>query len=111
MKLKRCFSTLTCVDASVDEVLTYAKKHAMDGVEFRLDAAQTICGTSLDDADAIRAQFADAGVTITDLATGVNVTGLGDLDAEMKKAEGIACTYPMMKVSTLYRLRSRKADR
>jgi len=88
MKIKRCFSTLTCVDAPIDAVVSYAKKHAMEGVEIRLDAAQTICGKSLDDADAIRALFADAGVTITDLATGVNVTGLGDLDTEMKKAEG-----------------------
>ena len=88
MNIKRCFSTLTCVDAPMDAVVSYAKKHAMHGVEIRLDAAQTICGTSMDGADAIRTLFADAGITITDLATGVNVTGLGDPDAEMKKAEG-----------------------
>lgn len=88
MKFKRCFSTLACVDAPIDAVVTYAKKHAMEGVEIRLDAAQTVCGTGLDGADGIRALFADAGVVITDLATGVNVTGLGDLEAEMTKAEG-----------------------
>lgn len=85
---KLAFSTLACVDAPIDAVVTYAKNHGMSGVEIRLDAAQTICGTGLDGADAIRALFADAGIVITDLATGVNVTGLGDLAAEMTKAEG-----------------------
>lgn len=88
MKIKRCFSTLTCIDASIDEVVAYAKNHAMNGVEIRLDAAQTVCGTGIDGAEDIRTLFADAGVVITDLATGVNVTGLGDLAAEMTKAEG-----------------------
>ena len=88
MKIKRCFSTLTCIDATIAEVVTYAKNHNMSGVEIRLDAAQTVCGTGLEGADDIRALFADAGIAITDLATGVNVTGLGDLGAEMTKAEG-----------------------
>ncbi len=88
MKFKLAFSTLTCIDASIEDVVTYAKNHAMEGVELRLDAAQTICGTGLDGAEYIRSLFADAGITITDLATGVNVTGLGDLAAEMTKAEG-----------------------
>lgn len=88
MNIKRCFSTLTCVDASIAEVVSYARNHKMSGVEIRLDAMQTVCGTGLDGADEIRTLFADAGIAITDLATGVNVTGLGDLAAEMTKAEG-----------------------
>ena len=88
MKINRCFSTLTCIDASVADVVSYAKKHSMSGVEIRLDAAQTVYGTGLEGAADIRALFEDAGIAITDLATGVNVTGLGDLDAEMRKAEG-----------------------
>ena len=85
---KRCFSTLTCIDATVDEVIAFAKKHGMAGVEIRLDASQTICGIGLGGAADIRAKFAAADVAVTDLGTGVNVTGLGDPDAEMKKAQG-----------------------
>lgn len=85
---KRSFSTLTCIDATVDEVIALAKNHGMAGVEIRLDKDQTICGIGLDGADAIRAGFAEAGIAVTDLATGVNVTGLEDRAAEMAKAEG-----------------------
>lgn len=86
--MKLCFSTLTCVDASPDEVIALLKKYNMDGIEIRLDVAQTAFGIGLDGADALRCKFTDAGIAIIDLGTGVNVTGLGDTDAEMTKARG-----------------------
>ena len=86
--MKPCFSTLTCPDASPDEVIALLKKYNMDGIEIRLDVAQTAFGIGLDGADALRCKFADAGIAIIDLGTGVNVTGLGDTDAEMTKARG-----------------------
>ena len=42
--MKLCFSTLTCVDASPDEVIALLKKYNMDGIEIRLDVAQTAFG-------------------------------------------------------------------
>ena len=88
--MKRAFSTLTCIDADLETVLALAKKHGMTGVEFRLDNAQHICGLDITHAEEIRRMFSDAGIAIVDLATGVNITGLGDLAAEMDKARGCA---------------------
>ena len=87
-QFKLAYSTLTCVEANVDEVIAFAKNHGMAGVEIRLDKEQTICGLGIDCADDIRRKFGEADVVITDLATGVNISGLGDLAAEMEKAQG-----------------------
>lgn len=82
------YSTLTCIDADIDAVIAFAKNHDIPGVEIRLDRDQNICCMGLDSAADIRAKFEAAGVAVTDLGTGVNVTGLGDLTAEMAKAVG-----------------------
>lgn len=75
--MKRAFSTLTCIELTLPEVLALANRCGIHGIEMRLssgqglDNAQTICGLGIDQADHIRQLCHDAGVCLTDLATGV----------------------------------------
>lgn len=75
---KRGFSTLTCIDAELSAVLSYAVNHRFSAVELRLDSQQSICGMGIADAPAIRTVFSDAGIVISDLAAGVTLTGEDD---------------------------------
>lgn len=86
--MKLCFSTLTCVDAAPDAVIALLKKYGMDGIEIRLDSAQKAFGLDHSEAEQLRCRFADAGIAIIDLGTGINVTGCGDTEAEMTRAQG-----------------------
>ena len=83
--MKRAFSTLTCLGAGIDEIIEYAKKADIDGVEIRLDKDNTICGLGIEDADVIRGKFAAAGCVITDLATAVSLAGRNDKVLETSK--------------------------
>ena len=69
--MKRAFSTLACLNATVDEVIGYAVRNHIEGVELRLDATQKICGEDPSRAEEIRKEFEAAGVRIVDLASGV----------------------------------------
>ncbi len=72
-KLNRAFSTLTCMDAGIDEILDHAKISDIRAVEIRLDKQNNICGYGVEGADTVRARFKEAGCVITDLATSVSV--------------------------------------
>ena len=71
--MKKCFSTLACTDASLDEVLEAAKKADINAIEARLDKDNRICGFGVADADIVRSKLEAAGCVITDLATSVSV--------------------------------------
>lgn len=83
--MKRAFSTLTCIELSLPEVLALANRCGIPAVEMRLDGAQTICGLGLDKADTVRQLCRDAGVCLTDLATGVSVKEYDMAQLQMAK--------------------------
>ena len=71
--MKRAFSTLACMELTFDELLATARRHCLSGIEIRLDKEQKICGAGIEEAAVIREKCRAAGVTITDLATGVSI--------------------------------------
>ncbi len=83
--MKRAFSTLACMELTFDQLLTTAKAHGMSGIEVRLDRAEKICGLGVEDGPLLRQKCADAGVTLTDLATGVSVSDYSE--AQLAKAK------------------------
>lgn len=71
--MKLSFSTIACITADIDAVLSYAVNAGIKGIEMRLDKEENICGMGIDRADVIKAKFEAAGCVITDLATSVSV--------------------------------------
>ncbi|MBR5444648.1 MAG: sugar phosphate isomerase/epimerase [Clostridia bacterium] len=84
--MKRSFSTLACMELSFAQLLETAVRHGMSGVEIRLDKDQKICGAGTEKAAAIREACETAGVTITDLATGVTIQNYNTALMETAKA-------------------------
>lgn len=83
--MKRAFSTLACPELSLPDVLALANRCGIPAVEMRLDGAQRICGRGLDEADTIRQLCGDAGVVLTDLATGVSLREYDPAQVQMAK--------------------------
>lgn len=83
--MKRAFSTLACPELSLPDVLALANRCGIPAVEMRLDGAQRICGMGLDKADTIRQLCGDAGVVLTDLATGVSIKAYDPAQLQMGK--------------------------
>ncbi len=83
--MKRAFSTLACMNASLDEIVSYAARHKMSGVEVRLDKEQKLCGFGVEDAGRIREAFAKQNVALIDLASGVSVTSCHEKKLEEAK--------------------------
>ena len=73
---KKCFSTVACIDATFEELLAYADRHGMQGVEIRMGENCSVCGAT--DEAALkngRALFENAGVKIVDLGSSVCLLG------------------------------------
>ncbi|MCQ2433269.1 MAG: sugar phosphate isomerase/epimerase [Clostridia bacterium] len=83
---KRAFSTLTCIEAQLGEVVDYAVRHGFSAVELRMDPKLTVCGLGINDAKTVRDAFADAGIAVSDLASGVTVVEKSDAVYETAKA-------------------------
>ncbi|MBQ8524473.1 MAG: sugar phosphate isomerase/epimerase [Clostridia bacterium] len=66
--LKRGFSTLCCLELSMEEILDLAVKCSMDSVELRADEAFL---ASFTDGEAWRTRFNAKGITITDVASSI----------------------------------------
>lgn len=67
--MKLSFSTLCCLDATVEQVIEYAVNNGFSGVEARVsDKNETFGGKTIADAEEIRSLFAKADLTVTDLA-------------------------------------------
>ena len=71
--MKKCFSTLACAGASLDEVLAAARKADITALEVRLDKDNRICGFGVADSDIVRSKLDMSGCVITDLASSVSV--------------------------------------
>ncbi len=71
--MKRAFSTLACMDMTFDALLITARKQGMSGIEVRLDRQEKICGLGIEDGLLLRQKCTEAGIVLTDLATGVTV--------------------------------------
>lgn len=84
-KMKRAFTTLACMDATIDEVIAYAKRNRIEGVEIRLDKDQKIIGYGIEEAAALRAKFEESGVVLTDLATGVGAADYSEKQLALGK--------------------------
>lgn len=53
--MKLSFSTLACITADIDAVLSYAVNAGIKGIEMRLDKEGNIFGMGIDRADVIKA--------------------------------------------------------
>ena len=70
--MKRTFSSLACMEASLPQLVDYALGAGYDTLEIRLDKQDNICGLSQDalPLDLLK----EKGVSILDLGTGVSIT-------------------------------------
>ncbi len=84
-KFKRAFSTLTCMNADIDEIIAHANKASIKYLEVRLDPDENLCGLGIEKADEIKAKFENAGCTVLDLATAVSLADKNDV--MLKKAK------------------------
>lgn len=72
--MKLSFSTLCCLDASPARVIDYALSNGISGVEARVnEKGETFSHCGISDAEEIREMFADAGITVTDLALSCSI--------------------------------------
>lgn len=83
---KRAFSTLTCMDANIDEILEHAKKSDIRALEIRLDKDDKICGYGTELADELKSKLEAADCTVIDLATAVSLADKND--AMLERAKG-----------------------
>ena len=79
--MKLGFSTLACMEASIADVIGYAKETGMNAIEFRLDKNDQICGLDAHGVKAYLPILRDAGIVISDLGTSVSFQGY---DAQKK---------------------------
>lgn len=72
--MKRCFSTLCCLEAAPGQVTEYALAGGMQGVEIRVnEKGETMGGCTAADGKNLGAGFARAGLTVTDLALSCSI--------------------------------------
>jgi len=77
--MKHSFSTVACMDLSWPEVLSYAEKHHMEGVEIRLDREGGIFGVNRNELEELTTAFNNRGIAITNLGTNVAVRNYDQL--------------------------------
>lgn len=70
--MKRTFSSLACMDATLPQLVDYAVGAGYDALEVRLDKQNNICGLAVEDLPL--ALLREKGVRILDLGTGVGLT-------------------------------------
>ncbi len=79
--MKYAFSTLPCMEASAEQLITFCKNHAISGIEIRTDKQNNICGKeTLDDIKKMGATLKENDVAVVCLGTGVCL-----LDYEIEK--------------------------
>lgn len=84
--MKRCFSTLCCLDASAEQVIDYAVAGNMDGVEARVnEKGETFGFCTVADSGKIRELFNASGIEITDLALSCSIRGNDDVQINIGK--------------------------
>jgi len=85
--VKRSFSTLCCLNDTVQQVISYALENDMKGVELRVSAeSSTFDDKTIADAEEIRNAFQKAGLEITDLALSCSVKSYDQTQIEIGKA-------------------------
>lgn len=73
--MKKAFSTVACMQASVDQILESCKRYGMDGVEIRLGPDNSVIDLKGKEAmQEAKLQFDQAGVAVTDLGSGICIT-------------------------------------
>ena len=69
--VKRAYSSLACMDATVPELIRYAVNADCGAVEIRLDKDDNICGIPREALAPYLAMFRKSGIEISDLGTGI----------------------------------------
>lgn len=70
--MKLCFSTLPCPQADAQTLVKLCRKYQIGAVELRLNAAGEVC-QGADDPSAVGQLFADSGIAVADIASGVSI--------------------------------------
>lgn len=85
--MKRCFSTLCCLDAGPEQVIKYALSANMEGVEARVNEnGETFGKCTVADSGMLRSMFADAGIAITDMALSCSIKTYDPKQIEIARA-------------------------
>ena len=89
--MKRGFSTVACMDASLEEILAACGKYGMEGVEIRLGEDNSVLGMKEQSQIELMGQkFRAAGVTVTNLGSGICI---GGYDVEVMKSAAETIDY------------------
>ena len=83
--MKRGFSTVACMGSTYKEVLLSAKKNNMQGVEIRLDSDNRPFGLSGEELLDMVKEFSNAGVSITNLGTNIDLKGYNEVQIQLAK--------------------------
>lgn len=89
--MKKAFSTVACMQASLKEILEATQKYGLDGVEIRLNADNSVMGFEGKKAmQEARLQFEQSGVVVTDLGSSICITAY-DENIVPKAQEIVEC--------------------
>ncbi len=66
--MKKCFSTLSTFDLSMEEVISLAMRNGIEGIEIRMADFNTVFGKEINRSDEVKAAFKKANIKIVDLA-------------------------------------------
>ena len=83
--MKRSFSTVACLGSSCDEVIEFALKNNMQGVEIRLDCDDKPFGIEDNGLKELAGKFKANGLKITDLGTNIAFDGYDSTKIEKGK--------------------------
>ncbi|GLX67788.1 sugar phosphate isomerase/epimerase family protein [Paenibacillus glycanilyticus] len=73
------FSTLPCEGWSVEQLIEGCKQHGYSGIELKIDYGYAITPDSTEEeVKAAAARFREAGITVTNIGSGILLNGLGE---------------------------------
>ena len=89
--MKKAFSTVTCLDMSMTEIIEHAKRADIDTLEVRLDRQDNFMGYSLENISEAKAILDKEGIAIRDIGTSCNFrTYSSDMVTKFKSCIDIA---------------------
>ena len=98
--MKRTFSSLACMEATLPQLVEYAKGAGYDALEVRLDKQDLICGVPTEELPL--ELLKESGVRILDLGTGVSLVGYVPEMVERGKANADLAAYVGAKAIRLF---------
>jgi Sugar phosphate isomerases/epimerases len=80
--MKLSFSTLPCEGWSIEQLIDCCQRHGYTGIELKIDYGYAIAPDSNDEVvKAAGRKFREAGITVTNIGSGVVLNGLGEEEA------------------------------